>query len=154
MAEPAPTSRTGDLLRRAFRIVREDVPAAYARMVAYVPRETLVQIDEDRLVLTPSGDGVEIAADERGESAGEVRVRATTETLLGLIDGATTVLAALLDGSIFVSGDVRTLAEAQLALTAFLQGAVRAPRMVALLDEVRASRAPGASKKPTGREAA
>ena len=154
MVELAPASRPGDLLRRALSIVREDVPGAHERMMTRAPRMMLVQIDADRLVLTRSADAIEVTADERDGAEAEVRVRATTPTLLGLVDGETTLLAALHDGSIFVAGDVRALAEAHEALVAFLQGAVRTPRMSALLEEVRARTAPDASTKPTGREAA
>ena len=125
MAERAPSSRTGDLLGRAFSIIREDVPAAHERMVARAPRTMVVQIDADRLVLTRAAEALEISADERADAEGEVRVKTTSETLLRLVDGETTLLAALYDGSIFVSGDVQALAEAQAALLAFLQGAVR-----------------------------
>jgi hypothetical protein len=155
MADPAAPSRTGDLLRRAFSIVREDVPQAYAQLLARAPRIMLLHIDDDRLVLTRGADAIDVAVDERGDVVADVHIRATTDVLLAVLDGAPTLLDALLDGSIFVAGDTRDLAEAQSALTAFLQGSVRTPRMPALLEEIRADRHARAAPTPTtGREAA
>jgi hypothetical protein len=155
MADHAPPSRTGDVLRRAFAIVHEDVPAAYAQMLARAPRTMLLDIDGDRLVLTRGADAIDVDVDQRADVVADVRVSATTDTLLAVLDGASTLLDALLDGSIFVAGDTRDLAEAQAALSAFLQGSVRTPRMPALLEEIRADRqARSASTPTTGREAA
>jgi hypothetical protein len=153
MAEPASSSRTAELLQRAFAIIREDVPEAHARIVARAPSTTLLQIDDDRVALVRTAEAIDISSPS-SDVAAAVRVASTTDALLGVLDGACTFLEALLDGSIFVAGDVAALAAAQAALVAFLQGSVRTPRMLHLLEQFRADRDGRVSGTPTGREAA
>jgi hypothetical protein len=152
MADPAPTSRTAALLRSAFAIVREDVPEAHARMVGRAPRTTLLEIDEDRLALVRTTAGIDVCGADAGE--GDVRVRATTEVLLAILDGKTTLLDAILAGSVFVAGEVGALADAQSAVLSFLQGCVRTTRTRELLEQFRADHDARTMNVPTGREAA
>lgn len=151
MADPAATSRTAALLRRAFAIVREDVPEAHAGMVARAPRMTLLQIDEDRLALVRGPAAIDVCL---ADADGDVRIRATTEALLAVLDGKTTLLDAIVGGSVFVAGEVGALAEAQAALLCFLQGCVRTTRARELLEQVRADHDARTMNVPTGREAA
>jgi hypothetical protein len=151
MAEP---SRTGEFLRRAFTIVREDVPAAWTRMAERAPRAIHLQIDEDRFVLVRAADALELIEAPVDGLEPDVRIRATTDALFTVLDGRSTMLAALLDGTVFVAGEPAALAEAQSALMAFLQGCVRTRRSVALLEELRASRGEASRREPVGREAA
>jgi hypothetical protein len=148
------SSRAREFLRRAFAVVREDVPQAWTEMVARAPLLTSARIDDERLMIERTAESLEVAIAEGCAQAPDVRVETTTASLLAVLDGKTTLLAALIEGSIFIAGDVAALAEAQVALLAFLQGCVRTRRTIALLSEFRSDCDAAAARKTLGREAA
>jgi hypothetical protein len=117
-----------------LEIVREDVPEAYQRLQRSAPPAIAITLDQEELCLVSGTAGLEVTA----AGSAELRVRTTRRTLLDLIEGRCSLLDALYDETFFVVGDRDLLLAAHEALVAFLQGAVRSPRMPALLHELRA----------------
>ncbi len=138
-AAPAPRATTAAFVRRALRLLGAEEPAAYLRMVDELrPGAVLLEVDGERFAVEARGDGA--WAGRRGTRPATGRVVARDGVVLDLIDGRLDLLGAVEAGRLDVRGDPEAVLRLARALTAFVEGAVRAPGLRDLLDEYRAAR--------------
>ena len=135
-----PHSTTAGFVRRALDLLRSEAPAAHHRMVDELrPGAVLLQVDGDRF-----------AVEVRGDRPVAGRVVARDGAVLDLIDGRLDMLGAVEAGRLDVRGDPEAVLRLARALSAFVEGAVRAPRLRELLDEYRAAQPAAAGRVRAG----
>jgi hypothetical protein len=74
---------------------------------------------------------------ETNAADADVWIEFEEPAILDLIDGKYSLEQAVIDGGIFIKGNVRTIEEFYTALTAYLNGALRSPGFPALLADYR-----------------
>ncbi len=127
MTEPAFST----FLERSFDRLRRGAPLAYARVVAVLSLEPVrVRVGQETLEVHASDGHLRIGVTSDRALARLVTTRAA---LRRLVEGETTLVAAVLDESFHLQGSVEQLLRLHDALDAYLHGAVRAPGMDALL---------------------
>lgn len=137
-AAPPPRATTAAFVRRALALLRSQAPAAYHRMVDELrPGAVLLDVDGERFAVEARGDGAWTGRRATRPATG--RVTARDGVVLDLIDGRLDLLGAVEAGRLDVRGDPQAVLRLARALTAFVDGAVRAPGLRGLLDEYRAA---------------
>ncbi|MGE0026633.1 MAG: SCP2 sterol-binding domain-containing protein [Thermoleophilia bacterium] len=140
---PARRATTAAFVRRALALLRSQQPAAYHRMVdALRPGAVLLEVDGERFAVEARGDGAWTGRRATRPATG--RVTARDGVVLDLIDGRLDLLGAVEAGRLDVRGDPEAVLRLARALSAFVEGAVRAPGLRDLLDEYRAAVRAGA----------
>ncbi len=144
-----PHSTTAGFVRRALDLLRSEAPAAHHRMVDELrPGAVLLQVDGDRFAVEVRGDRAWVRRRATRPVAG--RVVARDGAVLDLIDGRLDMLGAVEAGRLDVRGDPEAVLRLARALSAFVEGAVRAPRLRELLDEYRAAQPAAAGRVRAG----
>lgn len=140
---PARRATTAAFVRRALALLRSQAPAAYHRVVDELRHgAVLLEVDGERFAVEARGDGAWTGRRATRPATG--RVTARDGVVLDLIDGRLDLLGAVEAGRLDVRGDPQAVLRLARALTAFVEGAVRAPGLRALLDEYRAAVRAGA----------
>ena len=133
---PARRATTADFVRRALLLLGSEAPAAYHRLVDELrPGAVLLRVGGERFAVEVRGDRAWLGRRATRPAAG--RVDARDGVVLDLIDGRLDLLGAVEAGRLDVRGDPEAVLRLARALTAFVEGAVRAPGLRALLDEYR-----------------
>jgi hypothetical protein len=147
----APPERTpfASFLGRALAALRSEAPRAFSRLGAAAGRDGVrIDVDGPAVVLRFEGDRFDLAPDAGPAS---VEVRSDRATILALIDGEVRLLDAILDERLGVRGPVDAVLRFDAALTAFLDGAVRAPSLPTLLAAFRTGGSAPAEELPSCR---
>lgn len=133
---PPPRATTAAFVQRALTLLRSQGPAAHHRMVeALGPGAVLLEVDGERFAVEVRGDRA--WAGRRATRPATGRVVARDGVVLDLIDGRLDLVGAVEAGRLDVRGDPEAVLRLARALTAFVEGAVRAPGLRELLDEYR-----------------
>jgi hypothetical protein len=133
---PAAPATTAAFVRRALALLRAEAPAAFHRLVDELrPGAVLLEVAGERFAVEVRGDRARVA--RRATAAATGRVVAGDGVVLDLIDGRLDLLGAVEAGRLDARGDPEAVLRLARALTAFVEGAVRAPGMRALLDDYR-----------------
>ena len=136
---PPPHATTAAFVRRALALLRWEAPAAYHRMVDELrPGAVLLEVDGERFAVETRGERAWTG--RRASRPPTGRVVARDGVVLDLIDGRLDLLGAVEMGRLDVRGDPESVLRLARALTAFVEGAVRADGLRDLLDEYRAAR--------------
>lgn len=136
MSTSRSTERFGELARRSLDILAREHPQAHAALARRLAGlAAALRIDGERVILQVEA-GVPVIS--TGAAEVEVELRATRRALLRLLDGEASLLDAVRDGSVALSGGIGALARFHDALLDYLRGAVRCPSFPPLLDDLRA----------------
>ncbi len=130
-------AQTRETLQRAISILRSDAPAAFMRMAAELDGlDVALEVEGERFGVSTCDCCVTVGERHLGAS---VEVHASRRIILALIDGERSVLQAVLGRELALRGHSSVLPRLARATVAFSDGAIRSPRMRALLDQYRAS---------------
>lgn len=130
-----PVKTAAGALREALDILRTDAASAYHRLAAELEGLVItLSIDLEEFQLRCSSNKIEFAPPG---AAPHVRVRASRQTILALIDGTTGMLPAILSGQLVVYARVDLLPNIARASVAFAEGAIRSRAMRVVLDDFR-----------------
>jgi len=122
-------------LERSLAVLESERPDVATRLAATLASLAVtIRVGDEQLGLCSDGRRVRV---DRGAGPAPVDVRAERATLLALIDGARSLVDAVLADELLLTGDPADLARFHDALWLYLQGAVRAPSFPALLDTFR-----------------
>jgi molybdopterin-guanine dinucleotide biosynthesis protein A len=134
--------RTAAVLEEAFAILARDQPAAFYRMTRQLDGLTVsLAVADEAFTVACAADRPAIRDDVRASPA-SAEVRTERQTILDLCDGRLRLLEAVMRRRLFVRASEPLLLRLSRAVTAFSEGAVRARRMRALLERLRADRPP------------
>lgn len=122
-------------LSASLRVLRDECPTAY-EMLSVCLDGVLVAIDVDGERITVTGERGTISQ-VRGDADIELATHRTV--ILALIDGHDTLLGSILADRVRLRGRPGELVRTFDALAAYLEGAVRSPSLLDLLDEFRSS---------------
>jgi len=114
----------------------ECYPAYQAMCGLMAGRSVILTIGAETMQLVVGPDEVDIThPNQRNDS--HPHLSTSAQTILDLADGKTTILSALLSGSLDLKGSLQEIARIYEALMAYLRGAVRCPSFPQLLDNFR-----------------
>jgi hypothetical protein len=121
-----PTNRGfGTYLEHSLLVLQREVPAAYVWLCRVLaPREVLLEVDGESVVLASSRDCIRLGI---RSSTPRVRVKTSSPTILGVIDGTSTLMEEVLADRLFLQGACSDLLAFHDGLVAYVHGAVRAP---------------------------
>ncbi|MCZ7545140.1 MAG: hypothetical protein M5R40_17160 [Anaerolineae bacterium] len=123
------------LIDESLTILRRECPRAYGLLCDLLaPREVLVQIDDEATAVNFGADAITIAPAPRHPC---VRLTASRQTLLDLLDARLSLIDAVLSGDVLLQGDIDDLARFHEGLLTYLRGGVRCPSFPGLLDQLR-----------------
>lgn len=143
-----PDASFSALLRRSLGALERERPDVAARLAATLaPLTVTITVGDEHLGVRSDGTCIVVGVPV---PAAQVRVSTGRPTILALVDGAVSLVDAVLADDVRLVGDVADLARFHDALWLYLQGAVRAPSFPALLQ---AFRTPGEAAKSTERRA-
>lgn len=130
--------RVSVILGRAFDILQHDHAAAYFRVTDELEGLTVGMVVDGESFAARSKSGRMQILDP--DTAGDVSASTVTtrRTVLDLCDGQIRLLEAVMAGRLQVRAREGDLLRMSRAVTAFSEGAVRARRMRALLEDFRA----------------
>ena len=131
----------GSFLERSFRLLQNEVPLAFDRLLASVPATLLVEIDDERVVV--SRQGSRLVLNPPGAPTAVV-LRTSQPSLLDLLDGRAELLDLVMSDRVLLRGSAADLATTFEAFVAYFQGAVRGPGFPELLAEWRRPRSESA----------
>ncbi len=138
---PQTLASFGDFVREGLAALVEELPWCAARMVtALGRRDVLLTVDGEPVRVR--ADGARVRVIDAAEFSPRVTLTTDRVTVLRLADAETSVLDAVLDGSIVLRGDVDDLVAFYEGLQGFLHGAVRSPSFPRLLERYRRWAAP------------
>lgn len=136
-----PPASFGDFVREGLAALDDELPWCAARMVSALGRrDALLTVDAEPVRVR--ADGARVRVIDAVEFSPCVTLTTDRVTVLRLADAETTVLDAVLDGSITLRGDVDDLVAFYEGLQGFLHGAVRSPSFPRLLERYRRWAAP------------
>lgn len=124
-------------LRQSLDLLKQDVPAAYAAMVAALDgREVLVAVDGLAVTVFPTRhDGEARLALLSQPQQPVVEATTTSATLRDVLSGKYTLGESIYNDCIELRGELLDLLAFYDALVVYFGGAVRSPGFPALLDE-------------------
>jgi hypothetical protein len=124
-------------LRESLAVLAREMPAAHERMGRLLASRTVVlRVDGGAITLTFGKDGAYTHA--AGAATADVEIESARATILGVIDGETSLAEAVLDERLLMRGRLDDVVAFHDALVAYVHGAVRAPSFPALLRAYRA----------------
>jgi hypothetical protein len=122
-------------LARSFDLLRREMPEIYGRMCDHLAtRRVILCVDRQPVALTFSRQRVRFIEIPQ---AAEVHVSTTSRDVVRVIDAETSLTEAVLDGTLYVRGELDDLVAFHDGLLAYVHGAVRAPSFPSLLREYR-----------------
>lgn len=125
------------ILARSFAVLEADHPAAFHRFTRALAGLTIhVEVGAERFTLTVR-NGAPAIRPEWSDEARPATVLTDRSGILALIDGSKSLFESVSGRELRVTADPDTLVRLSQGLTCFAEGAVRSPRMRALLAELR-----------------
>ncbi len=131
-------------LDRSLTILRVEAPDHHAELASTLGRRGLrCEVDGPTVALRFEGSRHALREPDHRE---EMFLRTDWTTILDLVDGELSLLEALLEERLWLTGSADAVTRFDEALVCYLGGAIRCPSLPALLAELRVSRLAAAPK--------
>ena len=145
-----PETTFAEFLAESFDLLRREVPQAHAEVCRRLaPRGVRLHVGAEDVAVRFERSGTRFPA---APGAASVDVETNRETILALIDAETTLVDAVLDGSLVLRGAGDDLLAFHDGLVAYVHGAVRAPSFPGLLRRFRRAGESTLTSPPAGLE--
>jgi hypothetical protein len=125
------------LLTASFHLLAIEAQPAYTAVVRQLGSLVVgIDVEGEEVVILTRGDELVVEVAE-ARARPDVRIRATREDILAVIDGRLSLHDAVDSGAVEIIGDLEAIARAHDALIAYTHGAVRSPTFPTLLERLR-----------------